>query len=103
MPSRQTLYDIGISLRAASTLKRRSLFAPRSDGPTDIFLCIVDHYEPQVGKPPREIAQQRVLDWLERYPKVAGNHRDCDGRTPSHSFFYPWDEYDEWEFEKIAG
>lgn len=68
----------------------------------DIHLCVVDHYEPQVGKPRRETAKRRVEDWLERYPKIASKHRDCLGQPPKHSFFYPYDEYDEWEFSRIA-
>ena len=92
-------YDLEITLRAAASLGRR----PRpAEGPVDLLLCLVDHFEPQVGKPPREQARARLEDWLERYPQVAGRHRDADGRVPAHSFFYPWDECDDWELEQIA-
>ena len=71
-------------------------------GVTDIFLCLVDHYEPQVGQPEQSIARERVEDWLERYPAIAARHRDADGHVPAHSFFYPYDEYDQWELDHIA-
>jgi hypothetical protein len=67
-----------------------------------VFLCLVDHYEPQVGRPPRPTARARVEDWLQRYPQIASRHRDAVGRAPAHSFFYPWDEFDDWEFARLA-
>lgn len=94
-------FDLEIALRAANAAAKRR-FAPKPAGPVDIILALVDHYEPQVGKPPREKARERVEDWLARYPQIAERHRDWDGRAPAHSFFYPWDEYDEWEIAKIA-
>ncbi len=98
------LFNIEMAWRAWQAIRanraRRDL-AGRG-GPTDVLLCIVDHYEPQVGQPTREVAQARVLDWTERYPKISDAHRDADGRQPRHSFFYPWDEYDAWELERLA-
>lgn len=90
-----------IGLRAAAAAGGRWL-RPAPSGPIDIFLALVDHYEPQVGKPPREVAQARVQDWLCRYPQIASAHRDADGRPPAHGFFYPWDEYDSWELERLV-
>ena len=98
------LFNIEMAWRAQSAIwanqKRRE--AAAFSGPTDVFLCIVDHYEPQVGKPSRDVAQGRVQDWMQRYPKISDSHRDADGRQPAHSFFYPWDEYDEWEFQRLT-
>jgi hypothetical protein len=68
----------------------------------DLFLCIVDHFEPQHGRPSPEVALERLEDWRERYPRIAGAHRDSDGRSPAHSFFYPWDEYSEEEFVRLV-
>ncbi len=71
-------------------------------GPTHVFLWVVDHFEPQVGRAPRDVARGRLEEWLRKYPNLAARHRDADGRTPRHGFFYPWDEYDPWECERIA-
>ena len=94
------LYNLEIALRArnSAAANRRALDAYH--GTTDILLCVVDHFEPSVGQPAREIARERMADWLDRYPKIAERHRDADGRMPAHGFFYPWDEY---EAEEMAG
>ena len=42
------------------------------------------------------------MDWIERYPEIARRHRDADGRPPAHTFCYPWDEYDDWEFSQLV-
>ncbi|HEU4752136.1 MAG TPA: hypothetical protein VFU47_03430, partial [Armatimonadota bacterium] len=57
---------------------------------------------PHVGKPAEAVARERMSDWMARYPQVASRHRDADGCVPAHSFFYPWDEYDGWEFERLT-
>lgn len=100
----QRVFDLEITARAALTGSRnRRLARPgQLPGGTDLFLCLVDHYEPQIGKPPRQRARERVEDWLERYPRIAERHRDADGRVPAHSFFYPWDECDAWELERLV-
>jgi hypothetical protein len=33
---------------------------------------------------------------------MAGFHHDCEGRPPTHTFFYPWDEYDPEELRELA-
>jgi len=105
MPSLTSLFDstlwfnAEIALRAGASLARTR---PAVEGPTDIFLALVDHYEPQVGQPTRDVARERVEDWLRRYPALADRHRDCEGRPATHSFFYPWDEYDDWECARIS-
>jgi hypothetical protein len=102
--NKQSLYNLEIALRAAVAAGRSRSDARtrRRSHPIDLFLCIVDHYEPQVGRPPRALARERVEDWLRRYPQIASAHRDAEGRSPAHSFFYPWDEYDAWELSHIA-
>jgi hypothetical protein len=96
---RSACYTVETGLRAAATGGR----APREhDGPIDLFLCIADHFEPQHGRAPRHAARRRLEDWLALYPGVADRHRDADGRLPAHTFFYPWDEYDEWELRHLA-
>ena len=90
-------YDVEICLRALRDRKRNSVERARFDGVTDILFCLVDHFEPQVGGAEPEIAKKRLNDWIVRYPQIADRHRDADGKPPTHSFFYPWDEYDAWE------
>lgn len=92
------LFDIEVALRAGRDLRANRKRLSNSTGPTDILLCIVDHFEPQVGGADASTARKRLEDWLERYPKIADRHHDSEGRVPAHSFFYPWDEYDPWEF-----
>lgn len=95
---RKSLFNLSIAARAA-----RSRSHPRRvEGTTHVFLCVVDHFEPQVGRPGREKARERMEDWLQRYPKIARGHRDCEGRPAVHSFFYPWDEFDPWELERLG-
>lgn len=92
-----------IGIRAGwSVAKRRAARALRPQRPTDILLCIADHFEPQHGRADRSLARARMDDWLHRYPRVAGRHRDADGRPPTHSFFYPWDLFDDWEFDRLV-
>jgi hypothetical protein len=56
-------------------------------------LCVADHYEPQVGKAPADLARRRVERWVSEYPRLFGDLRDSDGRPPQHTFFFPQDEY----------
>jgi NAD(P)-dependent dehydrogenase (short-subunit alcohol dehydrogenase family) len=35
----------------------------------------------------------RVRAWQERYPALAAEFRDAEGRPPRHSFFFPGDQY----------
>src|SRR5579871_6206508 len=99
--NRKNLFKLEIATRAVAAQALGPKRSKRADTPTDLFLCIVDHYEPQVNKPSTEVARGRVEDWLRRYPELARAHRDSEGRVPPHSFFYPWDEYDAWELTRI--
>jgi hypothetical protein len=104
LSSASLLFNLEIAGRAAASLRQspvRDLAHPPGR-PTDLFLCIVDHFEPQHGRPPRQVAWERLEDWAARYPQIAGAHRDSEGRPPAHSFFYPWDEFDEREFARLA-
>jgi hypothetical protein len=96
-----TLFNLEITLRAAlSTTGSPSL--PLPGRTTDIFVAMADHFEPQVERAPRAVARERLEDWLRRYPEIASRHRDADGRAPAHTFCYPWDEFDDWECERLA-
>jgi hypothetical protein len=100
MPLQTSLYNLEMALRAALYSRKQ---APRkAEGLTDIFLCLVDHFEPHVGQPADSVARERMLDWMQRYPAMAKQHQDAEGRAPAHSFFYPYDEFDAWEFSQLV-
>lgn len=62
-------------------------------GVTDILLAITDHYEPLHGKVTESAGTTRVDAWLRRYPGLAREFVDADGRPPQHTFFFPIEEY----------
>jgi len=93
---------VSIGLRATTTVAARRLTMPRASGLRRLYLCIADHFEPQVGGAPSGVARSRVEEWVDRYGEIASRHRDADGRPPQHTFFYPWDEFDPWEMRRIA-
>lgn len=73
-----------------------------SVGPVHIMFCFVDHFEPLAGKVDDARGMQRVIRWLHDYRSVASKHVDADGRHPSHTFFYPQEEYREAYLEEIG-
>lgn len=68
-----------------------------------VLFMIADHWEPAIGEARREVADARVRDWTEHYPRAALPHRDADGRPPQHTFFYPYDMARTEELERAAG
>jgi len=99
MSWREHFHTLDITLRAAM---KRAHFGSKPKRPVHLFLAITDHFEPQVHQPGQHVARKRLEDWLRAYPPIAARYRDHDGFTPAHSFFYPWDEYDEWEFSRLG-
>lgn len=66
----------------------------RRDVPvTHVMFFFTDHFEPLAGGVDMQRALERVARWRREYPRLAGRHRDADGRPPVHSFFYPEEEY----------
>ena len=47
-------------------------------------------------------ADQRVGNWIEKYPQAAGEFRDEDGRAPQHTFFYPIEQYNAEHVRSIS-
>lgn len=95
-----TWFDLEILFRAA--VGTRHPGPAGTAGGVDVYLTVVDHFEPQVGRPERAVARQRVQEWVHRYPEIVSKHQDSEGTHPRHSFFYPWDEYDSWELEQLS-
>ena len=77
----RTRFNIEIAARAAISLRRRRSLAWPSRGQVHLFISLVDHFEPQVGRPARAAARGRLQDWLQRYPEIAARHRDAEGVT----------------------
>src|SRR5262249_5414037 len=61
--------------------------------PTDVFIAVCDHYEPEWGNPSFETALARVQRWHDEYPRQVDEFCDVDGRPPQHTFFFPQDQY----------
>ena len=82
---------------------RREWSRSHADGPPrHVYVCVADHYEPFWGGADDAVAHARVQRWCDRYPEIASRHRDSDGRTPRHSFFYPADEYDAEVLDRLV-
>jgi len=78
------------------SIKVKSRVKGKDKGKQDdlhVFIAVCDHYEPEQGKDPAELAIQRVDRWCAEYPRLFGDIQDSRGRVPQHTFFYPEDEY----------
>ena len=81
----------------------RTRFKPKPTGrPVHVFFCFVDHFEPEWGGATLETRLARVDRWVTEYPKLAGAHRDTDGRPPRYTFFYPAEAYHPDILERLA-
>lgn len=101
MSLEQSLLNLEIVLKLGLRAAKQCVLPPKTRT-RDIFLCLVDHFEPHVGQVSDEQAHVRMEDWMVRYPQIAQRHQDADGVHPAHSFFYPYDEFDAWEFSQLA-
>src|SRR5215207_9406523 len=75
----------------------------RHSGPAEILFCIADHFEPAHGAPSIDVERERVAAWATRYPKLAAQFRDADGRPPQHTFFFPIEGYRPELLDILAG
>lgn len=71
----------------------KSRRAAVSDEPCDVFIAICDHYEPEAANADPITALARVQRWRDEYPRLVDSYRDCSGRVPQHTFFFPQDHY----------
>jgi hypothetical protein len=58
-----------------------------------VFLCIADHYEPDLGNASDAVRLERVERWMRDYPRSVEGIADSVGRQPRQTFFYPLEEY----------
>ena len=84
-------------------LAARRRGAPALNQPVHLLLCLADHFEPVRGDSPVEVARQRLVRWLDSYPRLFDQFRDGDGRPPQHTFFYPAEEYERSLVADLAG
>lgn len=80
--------------------KKRLPFASASQ--IHIIFAIADHFEPKWNHVTERQEQGRVFTWVNNYPLMALHHRDSDGRCPQHTWFYPYDEFSDWQIEKLS-
>ena len=71
--------------------------------PTHVMFCFVDHFEPRWGKAEYATEVQRIMRWVDGYPKLCAGHRDADGKAPQHSFFFPSEEYRSEHLDHLVG
>lgn len=83
-------------------INRLALIGRKYDGIAHVYFCLVDHYEPFWNNADKIIAENRVNKWIETYEKITRDHQDSKGETPKHSFFYPYEEYDEDIINKLG-
>ncbi len=77
--------------------------APQVQGPRHLIFALCDHYEPMWGGDvPDHISDARVKAWEDRYPKMAGEFHDADGKHPQYSFFFPGEDYQPHFLERLA-
>ena len=69
---------------------------------TNIAFCICDHFEPAWNKADHNTEVVRVDKWISEYPKIADKHKDCNGRKPQYTFFYPEEEYRKEHLDKLV-
>ena len=86
-------------LRSRALARRE---ASGRSGVVDILFALTDHYEPLFRRPTEDVARRRVDTWLRRYPAMANQFRDADGRPPQHTFFYPIEEYRPELLDRVA-
>ncbi len=66
----------------------------QSDEPIELFIAICDHYEPGRDGVAKQVGIALVDRWVNEYPALFDQFRDCNGRVPQHTFFFPQDEYE---------
>lgn len=71
-------------------------------GSKHVFLCLADHYEPDVGRASAFLQSERVARWLHDYPVAVAGLHDSVGRSPQHTFFYPVETYNAEHLDALA-
>jgi hypothetical protein len=61
----------------------------RANRKVHIMFCMCDHFEPGTAGASLGVANSRMFDLLSKYPSIADQYRDSDGRPPRRSWFFP--------------
>jgi hypothetical protein len=80
---------------------RRRPETPDPALPTDIMLCVSDHFEP-FHRTDRDGALRRMDEWQDKFVNLTSRFRDVDGVPPKQTFFYPIEQYDPEILERLA-
>jgi hypothetical protein len=113
--AKRKAFDIWLFPYILEAIKPRPAVAPGQQ--VDVMFCIVDHFEPKyvkhdysrVGAPQLTTLTTRdeeieIVDaWIEKYPRMAGAHKDSDGLPPRHTWCYPIENFDHDHVGKLAG
>jgi len=71
-----------------------------------LILALADHFEPAIangpGRVPYDEQERRLERWCREYPKLVDGPRDRDGRSFSHTYFYPAEQYDRGLIDRLA-
>ena len=76
--------------------------------PGHLIIALADHFEPSIlPERPMEYAhsseQERRLDrWCREYPSVVRAWRDADGWPLRHTYFYPAEQYEKGQIDRLA-
>lgn len=71
-------------------------------GTKHIIFCIADHFEPQWNNVRPEIELERLERWIDNFPKLASVHKDFNGRSIQHTWFYAAEQYNRDCVEKLS-
>lgn len=80
---------------------RRRPEPPNPELPTDVLLCVCDHFEP-FHRTDRDGALRRMDEWKDKFTRLVSRFRDVDGAPPKQTFFYPIEQYDAEILDRLA-
>jgi hypothetical protein len=67
-----------------------------------VFVCVADHFEPDLGGASPTLQRDRVARWVSEYGPSVEGFRDSRGRPPQHTFFYPVESYEAGLVEQLS-
>jgi hypothetical protein len=77
-------------------------------GRVHLIMALADHFEPAImpghgpARASRDEQERRLEHWCREYPRSVGDWRDVDGRPFRHTYFYPAEQYDQGQIERLA-
>jgi len=96
------------TLRWAPASAFQQLTRKAASGPVHFIIALADHFEPAIlpGTPhlyaSRSVQEERLERWCREYPKMVDRWRDAEGRSFSHTYFYPAEQYDRNVIQPLA-